>query len=86
MDHYSKPHNKGAIDESYKSVHMASDSCIDDITVGMKFDNDIVKDVRFDGVGCTICISSTSIMSELIKGKSIDEALKLIDQHFKQTG
>ena len=83
MDHYSKPHNKGAIDESYKSVHMASDSCIDDITVGMKFDNDIVKDVRFDGVGCTICISSTSIMSELIKGKSIDEALKLIDEYYK---
>lgn len=83
LDHYQNPHNKGLIDDpSYKKVHMASDSCIDDITVAMKIIDDQVADVRFDGVGCTIATSSTSIMSELIKGKSTDEALKLIDEYY----
>ena len=74
MDHYTKPHNKGLKDdESYKVIHMASDSCIDDITVQVKVENDVVKDVRFDGVGCTIAFSSTSIMTDLVKNKKVDD-------------
>lgn len=83
MDHYTKPHNKGLKDdESYKVIHMASDSCIDDITVQAKVENDVVKDVRFDGVGCTIAFSSTSIMTDLIKNKKVDDALHIIDEYY----
>lgn len=83
MDHYTKPHNKGLKDdESYKVIHMASDSCIDDITVQVKVENDVVKDVRFDGVGCTIAFSSTSIMTDLVKNKKVDDALHIIAEYY----
>ena len=83
MDHYTKPHNKGLVeDDTYKLIHMASDSCIDDIKVQVKVEDDKVKDVRFDGVGCTISISSTSIMSDLVKDKGVDEALSIIDEYY----
>lgn len=82
MDHYQTPRNKKTItDESYKSKHMAADSCIDDITVYVKGDGHKIVDVAFDGVGCTISTASTSIMSELIKGKSYDEALAIIQEY-----
>ena len=70
LDNYQDPHNKGlSSDEGYLSIHNASDSCIDDITVQLKIEDNIIKDVRYDGVGCTICIGSCSIMSDLLIGK-----------------
>ncbi|MBQ6817911.1 MAG: iron-sulfur cluster assembly scaffold protein, partial [Bacilli bacterium] len=75
LEHYQNPHNKGLVeDDRYHLVHNASDSCIDDIKVQMLIEDGIIKDVRFDGVGCTICFASTSIISDLIKGKSKEEA------------
>ena len=75
LDHYQNPRNKGLVDDDrYHNVHNASDSCIDDIKVQMLIEDGIIKDVRFDGVGCTICFASTSIMSTLIKGKTISES------------
>ena len=83
LDHYQNPRNKGLVeDDSYKFIHMASDSCIDDIKVQVKVSNGLVEDVRFDGVGCTIAFSSTSIMTELVKGKTIEEALDIINEYY----
>jgi len=83
LDHYQNPHNKGLVDDdSYLKIHNASESCIDDITVQMKIEDNIIKDVRFDGVGCTICFASTSIVSDLIKGKSREEGLHIIQQYY----
>ena len=82
LDHYTNPHNKGLVDdERYRLIHNASDSCIDDIKVQMLVEDGIIKDVRFDGVGCTICFASTSIMSELIKGKTLTEAKSIIGEY-----
>lgn len=84
MDHYQYPHNHQLTEESgYHQVHMASESCIDDITVQSKINpNGSIEDVRFDGVACTISTSSTSIMTELLKGKSIAEAKTIIADYF----
>ena len=83
LNHYQHPCNKGlSDDERYRTIHMASDSCIDDIKVQVLIEDDIVKDVRFDGVGCTISVSSTSIMTNLIKGKTVEEALSIIDEYY----
>ncbi|MBR0461524.1 MAG: SUF system NifU family Fe-S cluster assembly protein [Erysipelotrichaceae bacterium] len=83
LDHYQNPHNKGLVDdERYHLIHNASESCIDDIKVQMLMEEGKVKDVRFDGVGCTICFASTSIMSDLIKGKSKEEALDIINNYY----
>ena len=74
MDHYEYPRNHELTEESdYQKKHMASESCIDDI----------YEDIRFDGVACTISTASTSIMSELLKGKTIDEAKEIIANYYK---
>lgn len=84
MDHYDYPRNKELTkDNGYMSRHMASDSCIDDITVQTKISDGKIDDIRFDGVACTISTASTSIMSELLKGKTTQEAKEIIDNYFK---
>jgi len=84
MDHYDYPRNfKLVKQEHYKEVHMASDSCIDDIYVEMLMEDGVITDVRFDGVGCTIAMSSTSIMTELVKGKTIEEATTIMNKYYE---
>lgn len=82
MDHYEHPRNKElAHDLEYTTKHMSSHSCIDDIKVQIKVNNNIIQDLRFDGVGCTISMASTSIMMELLLNKTCDEALYIIEQY-----
>ena len=84
MDHYDYPRNKELTkDNGYMSRHMARDSCIDDITVQTKISDGKIDDIRFDGVACTISTASTSIMSELLKGKTTEEAKEIMDNYFK---
>ena len=79
MDHYQYPRNHALkSDENYHEVHMASESCIDDIRVQACFESGKIKDICFDGVACTISTSSTSIMTELLNGKSLEEAKQII--------
>ena len=82
LDHYQYPHNHSLKkDPSYRSVHMASDSCIDDITVQSEIKDGRIDDILFDGVACTISTASTSMMTDLLKGKTIPEAKKIIDNY-----
>lgn len=82
MDHYDHPRNRGLIeDETYKKVNMNSDTCIDDLDIQVKFDGDKIADVRYDGEACAICTSSTSIMSELVIGKTKEEAKRIIENY-----
>lgn len=84
MDHYEYPRNHElSKEEGYAQRHMASDSCIDDIYVQSKIRDGVIEDVRFDGVACTISTASTSIMSELMRGKNINEAKEIIDNYFQ---
>lgn len=83
MDNYQYPHNKKLTeDPGYRSVHMASDSCIDDITVQARFRDGKIDDMRFDGEACTISTASTSILTELVKGKTLEEAKEIIRNYF----
>ena len=82
MDHYENPRNKGLVDDPrYIKVNMNSESCIDDIDIQILVIDNIIKDFRFDGVGCTIATSSTSILSELVIDKTIEEAYEIIKQY-----
>jgi len=79
LENYQNTKNRGLLnDNSYKTINTNSESCIDQIDLQLKIENNIVKDVRFDGEACAICTSSTSIMINSLIGKSIDEALKII--------
>ncbi len=82
MDHYSNPLNKhDPLDESYEKMHMHSDNCIDDLDVWVKFENGLVSDACFNGVGCTISTASTDIMCDLIKGKNKEEVEDIVKQY-----
>lgn len=80
MDHYKNPKNKGLkTDIGYHNVHLNNPSCGDDMNVCIKIEDGIIKDVRHDGHGCSICCSSASVMSETLIGKTISEAQELIN-------
>ena len=80
IENYQNPKNKGLIeDESYDNINTNSESCIDQIDLQIKVENNIVKDIRFDGEACAICTSSTSIMINSLIGKNIKDALEVID-------
>lgn len=84
MDHYSNPRNKKEIkDERYQTVYMDSTSCVDKIYVQVLVVNNILEDVVWHGVGCAISTASTSIMSELLKGKTVEEANNILENYFK---
>ena len=84
LDHYNNPNNKQSVnDKKYRSVHNASESCIDDITVYMYAEDGTIKDVKFDGIGCTICTASTDIMCDLVTDKTYDEARAIINEYYK---
>ena len=83
MDHYEYPRNHELTkNPEYHEKHMASDSCIDDIYVQSKIKDGVVEDIRFDGEACTISTASTSIMSELLQGKTLAEAKEIIENYF----
>lgn len=82
MDHYENPRNKRLVDDPrYLKTRMNSESCIDDFEIQLLIENGIIKDFCFDGVGCTISTASTSILSELVIGKKLDEALEIIQNY-----
>jgi SUF system NifU family Fe-S assembly protein len=82
MDHYKNPRNKGLIDDKeYKTVHIKNPSCGDDITIQSKIEDGNVVDVRHEGTGCSICCSSASVMSEVLIGKTKEEALTITENY-----
>jgi nitrogen fixation protein NifU and related proteins len=77
MDHYKNPRNRGIIEDDSLTINMNNPTCGDRIQLTMKVENDLVVDAKFEGEGCSISMSSASMMTQAIKGKPIEEALKL---------
>lgn len=82
IDNYQNPMNKELVeDNSYLKVNQASESCIDNLDFMMKIEDNIVKDIRFDGEACAISTSATSIMIRLLIGKSISDVKKILTNY-----
>ena len=80
MDHYKSPRNKGLKTEAgYHNLRLKNPSCGDDVTIQAKVENGIITSIRHEGSGCSICCSSASVMSEVLKGKTIEEAKAIIE-------
>ena len=78
LDNYENPMNRGLVDDdSYIKVNTNNESCIDEINLMVKIEDEIIKDVKFDGEACAICTSSTSIMIETILGKKVEDAKEI---------
>lgn len=83
MEQSMATYNKRKIDEATGSEHGHNPSCGDDITLEIKMNNDIIEDIAFTGHGCAISQASTSIMIDLLKGKTKEEAVELINVFLK---
>lgn len=76
MDHYKNPRNKGILENSL-TVDMNNPTCGDRIRLTLDLEDNVVKDAKFEGEGCSISMSSASMMTQAIKGLTLDKALKL---------
>lgn len=82
LDNYETPFNKGLLDNNeYKKINVNNESCIDNIDMQIKLENNIIKDIRFDGEACAISTSATSIMIKLLINKTVEEALNIISNY-----
>lgn len=83
LEHYQNPKNKCLLnDQNYLKENMNNESCIDEINIEVKIENNVIEDIRFDGEACAICTSSTSIMIDTLIGKTLDE-VKVIYENFE---
>ncbi|MDK8240333.1 Fe-S cluster assembly sulfur transfer protein SufU [Gemella morbillorum] len=73
LDHSKHPRNNGDIENSYK-LEMLNPSCGDKITVSVKLVDDIIDDIKFSGIGCSISMASASMLTEELKGLSVQKA------------
>lgn len=80
IDHYQHPHNHGTIDHADISYEDTNPLCGDKVRIDMKVRDGIVEDVKFSGKGCAISQASASMLTDEIKGKSLDEVRKLDKQ------
>ena len=82
LEHYQNPKNKGLIDDdTYIKVNMNNESCIDEVNLMVKIDDNKIKDIRFDGEACAICTSATSIMIDTLKNKTVEEAKEIYQNY-----
>jgi len=75
LDHYRNPHHKGLREPFQAEVHHVNPTCGDEVTLRVAVRDGIVEDVSYDGVGCSISQASTSVMTDLVIGRPINEAM-----------
>lgn len=80
MDHYKNPRNRGQLEDGAISVDLNNPSCGDKISLQMQVEDGIVQSARFTGEGCSISMSSASMMTEAIKGKTFAEAVEMAER------
>ncbi|MDA3932078.1 MAG: SUF system NifU family Fe-S cluster assembly protein [Tenericutes bacterium] len=82
MEHYKNPRNQGLVDnQDYKSNRIKNPSCGDDITIQVLVEDGVVKDVKQEATGCSISVASASVLTELVIGKTVEEAKKIVDTY-----
>jgi nitrogen fixation protein NifU and related proteins len=79
LEHYKHPRNKGVLEEGVVEEGV-NPSCGDEVKLFLIIKNDVVSDVKFTGEGCAISQSSASMMTEAIKGKTLEDITKLTGQ------
>src|ERR1017187_2051961 len=87
FDHYRQPRNFGRLDGANRKAEGFNPLCGDKVTVYLQVEDGIIRDASFEGTGCAISTASASLMTESLKGKREDEALRLLGEfHAMATG
>lgn len=77
LDHYKAKHHSGLREPYQAEVTHVNPSCGDEVLMRVQLEGDQVVDVSYDGIGCSISQASTSVMTDLVIGKSVDQAMAL---------
>jgi nitrogen fixation NifU-like protein len=77
LEHYKRPRNRGQLPDASRTVHMNNPTCGDEVWLQLRLDGDRIADLRFLGEGCSISQSSISMMTELLRGRTREEAAAL---------
>ena len=83
LDNYQNPNMKHTSNEDYVKINTRNVSCIDNLDIYLKIEDNIIKDISFEGEACVISISSTNILTNLLIGKTKEEGIYLIDNYLK---
>ncbi|NOQ52772.1 MAG: iron-sulfur cluster assembly scaffold protein [Desulfuromonadaceae bacterium] len=76
MDHFKNPRNMGRIDDAQMLIQVGDPSCGDSLLIFMKIEDDILVDIKYKIYGCAAAIATSSLGSEMAKGKTLDELLE----------
>ena len=80
MDHFSNPRNVGEIPDADGIGEVGNAVCGDIMKIYIKVKDNIIEDIKFKTFGCGAAIATSSMVTELVKGKSLDEAMKITNQ------
>jgi nitrogen fixation NifU-like protein len=80
LDHYKHPHHKGLREPYEAEVHHLNPTCGDEITLRVHLDGDTVVDVSYDSEGCSISQASASVMTDLVIGKNVTDAMAVQEE------
>ncbi|OUZ08314.1 SUF system NifU family Fe-S cluster assembly protein [Aeromicrobium sp. PE09-221] len=79
LDHYKNPHGAGLRVPYEAEVHHVNPTCGDEITLRVHLDGDRVSDISYDAEGCSISQASASVLYDLLPGKTVEEAMRVLD-------
>ncbi|ACU38970.1 SUF system NifU family Fe-S cluster assembly protein [Actinosynnema pretiosum subsp. pretiosum] len=79
LDHYKNPHGRGLRDPYDAESHQINPTCGDEVTLRVKLDGPLVADVSYDGQGCSISQAATSVLTDLVVGKPVEQAMGKLD-------
>jgi nitrogen fixation NifU-like protein len=82
MDHFTNPRNVGVIEDASGVGEVGNVTCGDIMRIYLKIEDDVITDIKFKTFGCGSAIASSSIATVMIKGKTVEEALKLTNKDF----
>jgi nitrogen fixation NifU-like protein len=80
MDHFTNPRNVGELDNANGIGEVGNAKCGDIMRIYLDVQDNIIKDIKFKTFGCGAAIATSSMVTEMVKGKSIDEALKITNK------
>ncbi|HVW80340.1 MAG TPA: SUF system NifU family Fe-S cluster assembly protein [Mycobacteriales bacterium] len=83
LEHYRSPHHKGLREPFEAEVHHLNPTCGDEITLRVHLADGVVDDVSYDGHGCSISQASASVMTDLVIGKTVDDALQVHEEFLR---
>lgn len=80
LEHYKRPRNKGVLEDATAHVHMNNPTCGDEVHLYLKVEDGVVRDVGFEGDGCSISQASISMMTQILKGQPVEAGLRLAER------